>query len=700
MARIIPNSVIKFYSGIKISANNEEQVGFSSRSNQTAYFEAHKVIEKTANTTIRRMTGEVKVQIPGTTLAQCNYLSFINPSFDNKTFYCKIVDYEYVNNETATVSFAVDRFQTYMFDVTYDEMYIEREHLSQADYAKSVTNPYDPTILEFKTSESLPISTDIEKPYYSFGDDNTYDGVYAGDAICNDYDLPRRLGLLLVFSDISPSNLDGTGGPGTNAPTKVLADALKDLIYDNGDKKENLCWYRLTKDLYEYLSAAYTSINQFERGSLWEDTTLGDIWPGGASRLVAPVNYIYIDSMGNSSETDTGYDILTNLIGWFTDNSLLDTILGLYAIPTGLMMYSATSFGAPIRVQMPTAKNQAVAHKKLDLFPFSYFRIIAPNGDVKELRIEDFKAAQDGNNVVDIGLSMDIVEKPNLIVAPTNYKASGAAPYQQTTNMNVREGLIFSQFPIVPISIDNFRMQLASVTNQTVGNNTQMYDYDLAKRTGGIGSTLAGGLANQAAQSLSDFGQQMQKWVGSNKLTEAVIGAGQLINSAAGVEAAYRAADYNKVNLENEMRNDARNVMAGKTDGAIYQNLQYTKPAYGANHYEPINGDGVLNYNNNSFVDILIMRVSINPTILAQMDRYFADYGYTSGRQGVGRVMKWIKGDNNTANIPQWETRDNLQFTYIKTRDCKISGATIPVSNYIAAMFDAGVRIYNGDNMQ
>ena len=701
MARTIPNSVIKFYSGIKISANNEEQVGFSSRANQSAYFEAHKVTEKTANTTIRRLSGVVKVQIPGTTLKQCNYLSFINPSFDNMVFYCKIVDYEYENNELATVSFTVDRFQTYMFDVSYDEMYIEREHLSQADYLKSVANPYDPTILEFKTVESLPFSPDMEKPYYSLGNSNTYDGVYAGDAICNDYNLPRRVGLLLVFSDISPANLDGTGGPGASAPTHVLAQALKDLIYDgNGDKIENLCWYRLTKGLYDYLSAAYTNIDQFGRGELWETTSLGDIYPGGSNRIVAPVNYIYVDSMGNSSETDTGYETFTNLLGWFTDNSLLDTILGVYAIPTGLMMYSASEYGVPIQVQMPTAASQNVSHKKLDLFPYSFYRLISPAGDVKELKIEDFHDAQTGSAVVRIGLSMDILEKPNLIAAPTNYKASGAAPYQQSANMNVREGLIFSQFPIIPISIDSFRMQLASVTNQTVGNNTQMYDYDLAKRTGGAGNMILGGLANEAGKSLASFGEEMAKWTGSNKFTDFMIGAGQLANSVAGIEAGYRAADTNKVNLENEMRNDARNVMAGKTDGAIYDNLKYTKPAYGANHYIPINGDGTLNYNQNSFVDILILRVSINPTILAQMDRYFADYGYTSGRQGVARVMNWIKGSNVAADIPQWETRDNLQFTYVKTRDCKISGATIPVSNYIEAMFNAGVRIYNGDNMQ
>lgn len=702
--RIVPESTITLYSGVEIDTG--EQLVFKSKANQAAYFESKRVAENTPCTVVKK-TGAVRVQVAGATVATCNYLSFVNPHFDNRTFYARIINYDYVNyggtsTPTIEIDYVIDYWQSYMFDVQFEDMYIEREHLSQADFAKAELNPYDPSIYEFKTAENLPISPDIEKPYYSYGTNpNTDDGVYAADTICTDHNLLNRNGLLLIFSDVGLKNLDGAGGPGSSTPSWYLYDYIRQLVYTGADRNNTLNWYKLSDSIYDYfVQAGYAIPAQLGRGQLWSNQTLGELRPATSNFINAPANYVYIDNMGDTGDAtlDNYYSVFSKLLGWFTDNSCLDNLLGVYPIPTGLMMYSGTNYRVPIQVQMPTAKGQQVTNKKLDLFPYSYYRVIAPNGDVKELRIEDFRAAQLGGNVCNIGVNLDIVEKPNLIVAPTNYKTNNAAPHDTgNANMNVREGLIFSQFPTLPYSIDAFRMQMAAVANSTIANSTQMFEYDLAKMTGGASGVLMGAVADQAAQSLNDFGAEMEKWVGSNGLTDAVISVSQALNSVAGIEAAYRAADYKKAELTNQMRNDATKVLVGNTDNAIYNSYAMTKPAYGSSRYHQINGDGVTNFNTNSFVDVIIMRVSINPIILAQYDKYFSNYGYNSGRCGIPRVINYMHGSTQADELPAWTTVNNKPTTFIKTNNCKTIHSQLNVANFINAMFNTGVRMIRGD---
>lgn len=689
--RLTPNSTINLYRGVEI--DNGEQLAFSSRANQIAYFQS-KLVRAYAPCTMIRKRGSVRVEISGNVVSTCNYISFVNPDFDNKTIYARIIDYDYVNNECTEITYVIDYWQTWMFDVQFEDMYIEREHLSQEDFNKSEINPYDPTIFEFRTLENLPISQDIEKLYYDFGFDNTKDGIYCSQALANDYSINNDFGMLIILSEFDLAKLDSGYQPSSFPSAKFVDELLR--IQTIGASSYPVSFYKLSDGIYNYLHTNYsTSITSpLYRGSKWiNDPNLGPLEPftGG---LKTPLSYIYVDCGASAnSDNSSPVEVVNKIITWLTTEEFINNIVGFYAVPSAMALFAGNAVvdGSPIQVIHKTAKNQNVVNKKLDLYPFSYYRLITPNGDVKELKIEDFQSAQNGDDECRVGVTLDIIEKPNLIVAPLNYKVSGCSP-RSNFNMNVREGVIFTQFPMMPLNIDSFLAQIAAVSTSIIGNNTTDYGYTIEEKQ------------LNSYSKLWDIGKSIGGFVGNavNTMNGTNIGAGAITNLVSQFgDITLAGADYdiNKQRIKNEftMSEDAYKTLAGDRDNAVYANYQCTKPAFACNYYHPMNGDGVINYNQYNFMDVIFMRVSINPTILQAYDQYFTNYGYSSGRCGIPRIINYIHDSAVDSELPSWLMLNNKEITYIKTLNCKITYAMLPVADAIKSMFDSGVRMIKGD---
>lgn len=690
---LTPSSTISLYAGVEI--DNDEQLVFKTKANQTAYFTSKLVISETPCTMVRK-TGRVRITANAATVATCNYLSFVNPNFDNKVIYARIIDYDFVNNGdnkgcTIDILYAIDYWQTWLFDVQFEDCYIEREHLSEADYLKSVANPYDPTILEFRTAENLPISKDIEKPYYTYGNSNANDGVFAAEAVCNDSGVTNDIGLLLIFSDVGLAALDGypEQTPDYSSPSTLLWGYISSLVYVGQAQANNLNFYKLSTNVYNYLSTKNPAISitsQIAYGSEWNNQTLGTLIPGNSNRIQAPVNYVYVDSVNWSNQ---GYKDFNALLDWFTNNSCLDNIIGIYPVPKGIMMFSGTNYYRPIQVQMPTAASQNVENKKLDLYPYSYYRIITPNGDVKELRIEDFQDAQTGQQYCNFVLNLDITERPNLLVLPRNYKVSGANPSAGVVNANVSEGLIYSQFPTMPYSISAWDIQLATVSQSIIANNTIDYSYDIQQQAlNGYREQL--GLGGSIVEIIGNTVSALSGNVSS--VGDIIAGGTNLMTSGA-------QHDINQARRQNEWKQteDAYKTLSGETDTAVVNNLKYTKPAYASDQYHQINGDGITNFNMYSFIDVVILKVAMNPSILAKYDQYFKYFGYTSGRCGIPRAIQYTRGATQQTDLPHWTVINNKNTTYIKTVDAKVIHSMLPVANAIRGILNNGVRIVQGD---
>ena len=246
MAYIVPDSVITLYNNVPIT--NQQQIAFKTLAQQTAYF-ATKILRSKVNCSYVRRNGRLKIEDGMGLMLNCNYISFRNPSFENKTIYARVIDYVYINNVTVEIQYVIDWFQTFMFDVTYEDAVMDREHLSVADWNKVATNPYDRSVYEMFTPEDLPVDKNMEKLYTipSTG----YNCITPNEALTQDYAYTNLFDdsvvnmdkdICMLISDFDYSELDSTD-------LKAFWDNFDD-IYTSGDWQafKNAGGYQLGSD--------------------------------------------------------------------------------------------------------------------------------------------------------------------------------------------------------------------------------------------------------------------------------------------------------------------------------------------------------------------------------------------------------------------------------------------------------------------
>lgn len=127
MSTIVPNGQIRFLTQIPIDSNYENSLDFLTELEQRTYFLNQVPVHTMFNAT-RVRDGVIAVNAPSDTLLSANYLMFQNTNFSNKWFYAFITNIEYVNNSMSHVYYQIDDIQTWMFDVTLSQCFVEREH--------------------------------------------------------------------------------------------------------------------------------------------------------------------------------------------------------------------------------------------------------------------------------------------------------------------------------------------------------------------------------------------------------------------------------------------------------------------------------------------------------------------------------------------------------------------------------------------
>ena len=392
--QITPDSVITLYDNVECM--DGEQVVFTSREAQTAYFSKRAVGTFTGCTYVRQ-TGRVRVPMRlNATAFSANYIGYINPSMENVRVYGRIIDTEYTNNETTEIQFQIDWFQTFMFGANYKSTTIEREMLSQADYTKATANPWDRSILELSTEEGIAI---------------------------NDYDRVRKQ------SVISP-------------------DATTSVTDDWNNKHKYICVLlaavkvAASEDLSNVLSI-------YREHDHYNDNVY-------AYRVKAgTVNGIAVPAALYCSRDDTTYPATS-----FKDNQLAENYTGdipLYQALIDVLTYNKVSSaiisifqltaedcmlmdGNLANVTLAPVKN-AISEPKAQRYPFACARIITADGTDKVLKYENFS----GDKKLKMGI--DVYHDNEKWIAPVNYCSVG-------TNYNER--LSYTGLPQLPYVTDSY----------------------------------------------------------------------------------------------------------------------------------------------------------------------------------------------------------------------------------------------------
>lgn len=181
-----PNSIIKLLNGIPFTNTYEHSIFFESKTQQYNYFNS-KVKHIFNNQSYQRHSrNSLRIQINEDAVTDCSYLMFTNS--DGKWFYAFITKVEYINDNTTEITYQIDSLQTYFFDFTINQCYVEREH--------SATDNIGDNIVE----ENIEIGEYVYDKYEALDDTYTqkvviiqfadtggdvvygssYDGIYGG----------------------------------------------------------------------------------------------------------------------------------------------------------------------------------------------------------------------------------------------------------------------------------------------------------------------------------------------------------------------------------------------------------------------------------------------------------------------------------------------------------------------------------------
>lgn len=118
-----------------LEADYKNQLTFTSKANQSAYFMSTAVRSYDENTYIRK-DGGIKIDCNIEDIRNCNYMFYRNTGFDGRIWYCFITSMDYISENSTLVRFETDRFQTWYFDLVYKPCFIEREHVSDDTVGK------------------------------------------------------------------------------------------------------------------------------------------------------------------------------------------------------------------------------------------------------------------------------------------------------------------------------------------------------------------------------------------------------------------------------------------------------------------------------------------------------------------------------------------------------------------------------------
>ena len=128
MINIIPESEVRLLN-TPLERDEEHTLNFSSLENQTAYF-LSKTIASFNDFTYVKDTQALVVGKPYDQIYTCNYLMYRNNGFNNKYFYAFITKMEYVSENSTRIYFEIDSLQTWYFQLELNEVFVEREHVS------------------------------------------------------------------------------------------------------------------------------------------------------------------------------------------------------------------------------------------------------------------------------------------------------------------------------------------------------------------------------------------------------------------------------------------------------------------------------------------------------------------------------------------------------------------------------------------
>lgn len=148
---------------IELDSNN--QLTFSTALQQHTYFDSLTDNLDVERFTYQRKDGIIRYPAHIDTIITYNYCMYQNENYGSKWFYAFITDMKYINDNMTEIYISTDVWQTWQFDITLNNMFVEREIVASTDdtFGKYRIDE------GLETGDHLHISTGVAtglNPYY------------------------------------------------------------------------------------------------------------------------------------------------------------------------------------------------------------------------------------------------------------------------------------------------------------------------------------------------------------------------------------------------------------------------------------------------------------------------------------------------------------------------------------------------------
>ena len=133
---VTPDSSIRILK-CPIRLDDRNQLTFSTLQSQTDYFLSLPYLYDNNLSYIRKdgvlrasTTASGQNQLTYEDFLDYNYCMYKNTHYEDKWFYAYISDVKYINDGCCELSLETDVYQTWMFDLSFKDSFIEREHVN------------------------------------------------------------------------------------------------------------------------------------------------------------------------------------------------------------------------------------------------------------------------------------------------------------------------------------------------------------------------------------------------------------------------------------------------------------------------------------------------------------------------------------------------------------------------------------------
>lgn len=578
-----------------------------------------------------------------------NYLSFINPQFENKRFYCSITGVKQLASDVVRVEFSVDYFQTFMFDFKMQSSHVERQHLSEPQWQRAVANPWRSDIQELTTDEGVSVNSQDELEYR----DTRWEG--------GSSDLPYGYPGLRAYIGDSLHRVDDTEGE--------PAGYVRFVVYHQYQTSPTLSKSTYTAAIMKKLDDGGDS--GFWTNALFMSATLskepgyniGILDVDGAPDFQDRMGWVDSDSCSISVGDYVKY-------AQETPTSNLIDVVGFFSAPAWMVGglngegINSQKAGGIVTDYNDIEGYGSVVNPKLRRSPFRYLRVVGPDGKDVELPLENF---QDPSNPV-FRVVGSVSTGCESYLLPVEYMGKG---------VNWDNGVRFSDYVKYSWTSDAFLDYVQSKNREMIISDTAS-----AKRarnatqpsfsdTGTAGFMQAlGGVYNAVKTGISNITDPEQA---------------RLDAGADTFERMEMAQAYN----QSKYMDETPTLFGGDNVGGIYSHQRSAFVGQG----EYRSGHLANSKYARLFDGYEVTYVTLQPYIIQGLDSMLSAYGYRCDYFALPRAYDYIR---NQDEDPHFVTQNGVTFTYLKTQGAKVWGVIQPAAVAIAGMMDGGVRFTRG----